>query len=154
MSSLESEKGKIKRNTELERLLSLQRKKRKNEREITNKAKEIANREVIKAHRSGKRGKNKLTIAKEKAMYNVFYDYFKTTYLEKMKGRFDAILETQARVAAEDFGHQDRRMVLQVTGLLGDRGVDNQSKVETAGKLLAEIFGDDQNKKDNEYEQE
>jgi hypothetical protein len=131
-----------------------QRQYRQRQAEMTKKAIEANNKTVTEARKKGKRGKNKITIAKEKAMYGVFYDYFKTTYLEKMKGRFDAILETQARVAAEDFGHQDRRMVLQVTGLLGDNKLDNQSKVETAGKLLSEIFGDDKNKDDNEYEKE
>lgn len=138
----------------LARTLLLQKRKRINDRKLTKRAKEIANETVIKEHRSGKRGKNKITIARETAMRQVFYDYFKEKYLEKMKGKFDAIMEKQAEVAAQDFGHQDRRMVLQAVGVLNNNTLDNQSKVETAGKLLAEIFGDEQAKQESEYEKE
>lgn len=140
--------------TEIDRALSKQRRFTERRRAINHKAMEVANEAIIKEHRSGKRGKNKLTVAKEKAMYDVFYDYFKNTYLEKMKSKFDKIVDTQAEVAAKDFGHQDRRMVMQAVGLLGAPNSDNQSKVETAGKLLAEIFGDDQTKQESEYEKE
>ena len=150
----EKEKKRNYPTTEIDRTLTKQRRFVERQRKIAQKAIDVSNKEIVKEHRKGKRGKNKLTIAKEKAMYNVFYDYFKTTYLEKMKPKFDKIVETQAEVAAKEFGHQDRRMVMQAVGLLGSPSSDNQSKVETAGKLLAEIFGDDQSKQDNEYEKE
>lgn len=139
---------------EIDRALSKQRLFTERKRAIANKAIQVSNEAIIKEYKKGKRGKNKLTVAKEKAMYDVFYNYFKNTYLEKMKAKFDKIVDTQAEVAAKDFGHQDRRMVMQAVGLLGAPNSDNQSKVETAGKLLAEIFGEDQTKQESEYEKE